>query len=770
MIMKANKQIGFIYKDNESIDKILKDGDVVFERGFLRERTTTTLPINFGGVGKDLKDYKIYGNTVQSKLPSGYTQVDYIESSGTQYIDTGVNADNNLRVVIDFAYTNKNLSNQNIGAIKLESGNNARYHILLGGTSTVTKIRVFVNDSGNNTINDDTERHLYDINPSIGQVLVDNVSYTIPSGIRDTGLNFWLFGRNSTSTIYLSKVKQWACKMYYSNVLVRDFIPCYRNTDNEVGLYDLVNNVFYTNEGTGAFTYGSIAPTPDTPIEMVSVGDNKTGLPFGYTQVDYIQSSGSQYIDTGVKGNQDTKVNLDFEGTNFSYAGNKSIIGSRTSATEKHYGITISGGANPYLYSGYNNVSQQGVQISLNTKYNVFKDKNIMYLDNTEITNATYTTFETSTNMFIFAMNEGGAKFYSSIKLFKLKIYNDNELVRDFIPCYRNSDNEVGLYDLVNKVFYTNQGTGSFTYGSEIEKGGYKIPVNVRSDNLFDKDSTTKNEFLDSNGDIVERIDNVWYLSDYIPVKPNKNYTYQGLTFVGTAPYSAYYDINKNFISTFKQAIGQNTILIPNNACYVRFSIINRSKNKDLPSFMIEEGSTAPSKYIPYYNETINIYLDEPLRKIGEYSDYIDFINGKVVRNIGKKIFNGTEHWSIYNNKTYSASISNYARSNNIPYSKYFKGESNKSSIDYMTNNNTIAFNDNKTNNRFYLYSSKLPTPTEIINFLTNNPMEVDYVLETPTEETITLPNIPTIDGNNTLNIETEITPSQVYIKYKSNN
>ena len=211
--------------------------------------------------------------------------------------------------------------------------------------------------------------------------------------------------------------------------------------------------------------------------EIETKGANLHLLPREYTQVDYIKSSGTQYIDTGVKGNQDTKINLDFEATNFSYSGNKTIIGSRKGATEKHYGITISAGANPYLYSGYNNVSQQGVPISLNTKYNVFKDKNIMYLDNTQITNATYTTFETPTNMFIFAMDEVSAKFYSSIKLFNLKIYNDNVLVRDFIPCYRNSDNEVGLYDLVNNVFYTNQGTGAFTYGEV--KEDYAFEKNI---------------------------------------------------------------------------------------------------------------------------------------------------------------------------------------------------------------------------------------------------------------------------------------------------
>lgn len=38
--------------------------------------------------------------------------------------------------------------------------------------------------------------------------------------------------------------------------LVRDFIPCYRKLDNVAGLYDMVNDEFYTNIGTGTFTLG----------------------------------------------------------------------------------------------------------------------------------------------------------------------------------------------------------------------------------------------------------------------------------------------------------------------------------------------------------------------------------------------------------------------------------------------------------------------------------------------------------------------------------
>lgn len=47
-------------------------------------------------------------------------------------------------------------------------------------------------------------------------------------------------------------------------------------------------------------------------------------------------------------------------------------------------------------------------------------------------------------------------------------MWDDNELVRDFIPCYRKSDGVIGLYDLVNDVFYTNLGTGQFTKGKNI--------------------------------------------------------------------------------------------------------------------------------------------------------------------------------------------------------------------------------------------------------------------------------------------------------------
>ncbi len=45
--------------------------------------------------------------------------------------------------------------------------------------------------------------------------------------------------------------------MYDNGTLVRDFIPCYRKQDGVIGMYDLANDVFYTNAGTGTFLKGA---------------------------------------------------------------------------------------------------------------------------------------------------------------------------------------------------------------------------------------------------------------------------------------------------------------------------------------------------------------------------------------------------------------------------------------------------------------------------------------------------------------------------------
>ena len=494
-------------------------------------------------------------------------------------------------------------------------------------------------------------------------------------------------------------------------------------------------------------------------------------LPSEYTQVDYIQSSGTQYIDTGIKRNQDTKVNLDFEGTNFSYSGNKTIIGSRTSSTEKHYGITIAQGSNPYLYSGYNNTSQEGVRISLNTKYNIFKDKNITYLDNTQITNTTYTTFETPTNMYIFAMNEGSTKFYSSIKLFMLKIYNNNELVRDFIPCYRNSDNEVGLYDLVNDVFYTNQGTGTFTYGSVaiLPNPSYPIPINnltgnisykVSGKNKFDKTNPNIiNVYISATGQLVSNNQNT---SVYISCKPNTTYTISriqpssGNNKFGVA-YSSSLPTGSLQCDGFSRNNTADSITITTNEnakylivwCWV--TDFTMPLNDTLASIQIESNPNATS-FEPYIApRTFTIPLgDIELCKIGTYKDKIYSSNGRfyLVKNINSTIINGTEPNFTADNKpsgltyySYNLYNDNFVMPSSVCYcDKLLYSESS------LYSNDIQGIKPTSTGRiKIKVFDSSLSTVDLFKAWLSNNNLLMYYIMNTAIITEITEDNYPSL-------------------------
>ncbi len=62
------------------------------------------------------------------------------------------------------------------------------------------------------------------------------------------------------------------------------------------------------------------------------------------------------------------------------------------------------------------------------------------------------------------------------MKLYYFKMYDKRALIRNFVPCYRKSDNVVGLYDLVNGVFYVNKGSGAFTKGDDVIPG---VKINI---------------------------------------------------------------------------------------------------------------------------------------------------------------------------------------------------------------------------------------------------------------------------------------------------
>ena len=96
-----------------------------------------------------------------------------------------------------------------------------------------------------------------------------------------------------------------------------------------------------------------------------------------------------------------------------------------------------------------------------------------LYLDGTLTTTGSryYVEFATNNPLCIFARYYSGSvqRDTSASTLYYFKYEKeDGTMLFDLVPCYRKSDNVIGMYDLVSNTFFTNSGTGTFTKGNNI--------------------------------------------------------------------------------------------------------------------------------------------------------------------------------------------------------------------------------------------------------------------------------------------------------------
>lgn len=184
-------------------------------------------------------------------------------------------------------------------------------------------------------------------------------------------------------------------------------------------------------------------------------------IPTAYQEVEYIQSSGSQYIDTTVSGGSSSAYEIKFN-----------PLGTTATAYEQYFA-----GARNAFPKLHCNSSTQTIFCSTsgndaflahlaNVDMVVSYDGAEVYLDGNQVVATTSTGWG---NMTWYVFNaHGESQYKSSMRLYYLKMYKDGSLVRDFSPCYRVSDNIAGLWDRVGKTFYTNIGTGSFVVGADV--------------------------------------------------------------------------------------------------------------------------------------------------------------------------------------------------------------------------------------------------------------------------------------------------------------
>ena len=109
------------------------------------------------------------------------------------------------------------------------------------------------------------------------------------------------------------------------------------------------------------------------------------------------------------------------------------------------------------------------VMLEVGKRYKIRFNENENFYINDVAVNMTTTNKVGWQNIFLFSHN--GPVLPSKIKLYSCTMFDNSNIIRNFIPCYHKSDNKPGLYDLVNNEFYTNQGTGNFEIGKDIDSG-----------------------------------------------------------------------------------------------------------------------------------------------------------------------------------------------------------------------------------------------------------------------------------------------------------
>ena len=187
-------------------------------------------------------------------------------------------------------------------------------------------------------------------------------------------------------------------------------------------------------------------------------------LPDGYTELQWIESTGTQYIDTGITGTQDTAIETKFINLS-SDSSTTVLIGDGWSNSSYLLSIVAQTGA-PNRIGGLNNSLRDFWRTG--QEFVVKMDKTGLYVNNSKINwNGSATNFTTTKPLYLLGgPAASGRNSYAT--LYYMKIYNNGTLVRDFIPA-KNASGVVGMYDTVSGQFFTNQGSGDFIAGPGAE-------------------------------------------------------------------------------------------------------------------------------------------------------------------------------------------------------------------------------------------------------------------------------------------------------------
>ena len=417
--------------------------------------------------------------------------VRYVESQGSAWIDTGITGRPNTKIecqvewmeLADAAFVacgdysaNKRFYmcyslNAN-GVLNMAQGTNATVKLKNGWETRFEKNRVYNYSATFSATNG--------AGMSSSTLNVDGISsWSMTNPGINTGRSLYIFASNRKDDAVAGKSKSrcYGLKIYQGDedggdmVLVRDFQPCMKG--GRAGLYDAVSETIFYSITSTDLTCDPFSEEPDEFIDYVE------------SQGPLAEADGQKpaYIDTGVIGKAGTTV--EFKETCLKTISNEyCFLGAIGSDSNSRFymwyqanGNTLGlGYANTYWRPNINNpdaTSSQGAADVYTLSYGDTTHALVSFAaglqtfstidDDNGTTNLVSrktiaTSINTRRNLYVFARNNNGTpNAFCASRLYGLKIWQDNVLVRDFRPCLKNG--VAGLYDDVSKRIFYSLGT-----------------------------------------------------------------------------------------------------------------------------------------------------------------------------------------------------------------------------------------------------------------------------------------------------------------------
>ena len=417
-------------------------------------------------------------------LPKEYIQLDYLESTGTQYIIGPDVPVGDITAVVNFSNLKK-VNSSVFGVREPDIDVHLLYYyrresgmIYTGNINNASKIRpsdIIGDQSHTAVLNRESlngsRESLFD-----GVVVCEDNTATLSNN------RAYIFARNDfennppmllCSSVRISGVKYFAYGDHTETAL-NMLLPCRSCQSGELGMYDVVEGVFYTNAGTGKFQAGSHHFFPH--------------------RLEYLQTSGEAWAYGPDVPANDVTVEMKFRYENLSYSSPHWLLGSASINPETGEDIYIQSlyfsgtGCNPsFGYGLYAFVSHWQTDalgnVPIDTEWHTLvlnkkKDdiKTIGLIDGDVVSEGEHISSFKCQSLRILARDKVGVKQSKSVQVEYIKYYNygDNpataQPIHNLVPVEEVITGEVYFYDEVTGSRYFNQGNGSFIAGPVVEE------------------------------------------------------------------------------------------------------------------------------------------------------------------------------------------------------------------------------------------------------------------------------------------------------------